>query len=169
MDSILNAERIWNEFTASALGPIPDRQDNRRYIRINPDLDEKVPHLDEKAELSNIRKLTQNWLQKEENRITIRRISHRLIATSFYFEVDKVEAKHQADSFHCSGLQEHPFVSKADIQSADRPQDTFDANLQTVRITFENLASLWNDKNIQGCLNIVRSSRSEERTVKRKL
>lgn len=107
MDSVLNAERIWNEFTASALGPYPDRHDSHRYIRINPDLGEKVPHLDEKTELSKIRKLTENWLQKEENRITIRRISHRLIATSFYFEVDKVEAKHQADSFHCSGLQEY--------------------------------------------------------------
>lgn len=106
MDSILNAEQIWNEFTASALGPVPDHKDNHRYIRINPDLGEKVPHLDEKAELSKIRKSTESWLQKEENRIAIRRISHRLIASSFYFEVDKVEAKHQADTFHCSGPQE---------------------------------------------------------------
>jgi hypothetical protein len=40
--------------------------------------------------------------------------------------------------------------------------------LQTVRITFENSANFWNDRNIQGYLNIVRSSRSEKRTVMKK-
>ena len=46
--------------------------------------------------------MTEKWLNN--NRETIRRIAHRLIATSFYFEVEKVEAGHLETDFHCSGL-----------------------------------------------------------------
>ena len=105
MDSVLDAERIWFEFLARVLGPFPDDdRDRRRYIRINPDFGEKVPRLDEKSKLKDLQNMTEKWLNKEENRVTIRRIAHRLIATSFYFEVEKLEAMHQEADFHCSGL-----------------------------------------------------------------
>jgi hypothetical protein len=113
MDSVLDAERMWSEFLGRVLGPFPDKKDNRRYIRINPDLGEKVPHLDEKGRLGELQKLTEKWLNKKENRETIRRIAHRLIASSFYFEVEKLEAKHQADDFHCSGLSNAYQMSQA--------------------------------------------------------
>ena len=105
MDSVLDAERIWSEFLARVLGPfLEDDRDRRRYIRINPDLGDKVPGLDEKDKLKDLQNMTEKWLNQEENRVTIRRIAHRLIATSFYFEVEKLEAMHQEADFHCSGL-----------------------------------------------------------------
>jgi hypothetical protein len=85
------------------LGPFPeDDRDRRRYIRINPDFGEKVPRLDEKNKLRDLQNMTEKWLNN--NRVTIRRIAHRLIATSFYFEVEKMEAVNQETDFHCSGL-----------------------------------------------------------------
>ena len=105
MDSVLDAERIWSEFLARVLGPFPeDNRDRRRYIRINPDFGEKVPRLDEKNKLRDLQNMTEKWLNEGENRVTIQRIAHRLIATSFYFEVERMEAMHHEPNFHCSGL-----------------------------------------------------------------
>jgi hypothetical protein len=158
MDSILDAERSWSEFLNRVLGPFPeDDRDRRRYIRINPNLGERVPALDEKDKLKDLQDMTEKCLNLEENRVTIRRIDHRLIATSFYFEVEKLEALHSEDDFHCSGLLVPCFL-RSEVSGLTRVQVTSDADLQTVRNTSENLVNYSRPRNTQGLRIIVHSS-----------
>jgi hypothetical protein len=69
---------------------IPDGE--QRYIRINPDLGENVPRLDDVSMMEEVERKTSRYLK--QNRELVKETAHRLIASTFFFETDPSRIKH---------------------------------------------------------------------------
>ncbi|KAL3422514.1 hypothetical protein PVAG01_06670 [Phlyctema vagabunda] len=101
-DSILNCNRIWDNFRMDVMGAYsPER---RRYIRLNPDLRFKVPALDDIAQLSNLQKATKKAVVQPSVSAKIREVAHRLLASTFFFEKIEASTKQSKYGFECKGL-----------------------------------------------------------------
>ena len=85
--SSLDSERAWHAYM-NVLSP-PSNQ-RLKYYRINPQLDEAPPSLDQWEHMSKIRELTRSMMLNESR---IQRLASHLIASSFYFEVTRVRAE----------------------------------------------------------------------------
>lgn len=105
IEDALNCRRIWEEF----LGENPHLQSHdcddarRRYVRINPDLKQKVPKLDEVDELTVTALESAAAAYMANNRPKMREMAHRLIASSFFFEKDPRSVKDAEHGFVCRG------------------------------------------------------------------
>jgi len=90
----------------------PDEADtiNQRYIRINPDLKNEVPPIFAKEELKSLQVWTTNYLASPAIQKMIQNISHRLVASSFYFE--KVGAKEvpSSETYTCFGTMRYTLL-----------------------------------------------------------
>lgn len=84
----MNCENRWNTF----LGQRSEWKKSGRLFRLNPDLGEKPPKLDDFESLPRLKLQTSNWLRTEAVRNQISEIACSLVASSFYFEAsDKVK------------------------------------------------------------------------------
>lgn len=86
VDNILDCEQSWLEF----LNEVLDSRvgiNSKRYERFNPNLGFRPPRLDEKAQLGYLQQTVVDRItRRAPSRIKIRRIAHRLVGSSFYFE-----------------------------------------------------------------------------------
>lgn len=98
-DSILNCNKIWNDFRVNAVGQYT--HDRRRFIRLNPDLGFKVPKLDEVRELGNIQKAASDHLKHNSR---VKEIAHRLIASTFFFEKIEASTRENDGKYECEGM-----------------------------------------------------------------
>lgn len=134
--SILDAERSWFTFLESigVESQHNSRSANgsgRRYIRINPTLF-KVPKLDAKGQLENLRDETLNVVKSSACRKQIENTAYRLIASTFYYERTS-PTKTERGGFYCEG----EFRRKYRLQSTNYPPGRiccrFDDNLDYMR------------------------------------
>lgn len=96
-NSALKCEEIWTRFKSETSTASRENlvNNDRRYIRINPDLRSTVPELDAVTEMKTLEKAAGTYL--EQNWGKILEVGHRLIASSFYFEREK------KNGLECSG------------------------------------------------------------------
>ncbi|KAH7216292.1 hypothetical protein DER44DRAFT_807266 [Fusarium oxysporum] len=101
LGDILNCNRIWESFfteNSQLHGrSLPDGE--QRYIRINPDLGESLPRLDDVSMMEEVERKTSRYLK--QNRELVKETAHRLIASTFFFETDPSRIKHVGNGFRC--------------------------------------------------------------------
>ena len=82
---ILDAEQEWRGFVNS----IPDgvKRDGCRFVRINPDLGEELPHIDAVAECHSLKNNISQQLMAIGLETGVRNVAWKLVATTFYFHM----------------------------------------------------------------------------------
>jgi len=109
-DRLMECNSIWKNFTTETSATDTNRAPqgtHRRLIRINPDLQTKVPRLDAIEELGRLEKAAKQNLADNNGRI--REVAHRLVASTFFFEKDRNSVKQGLNGFSCSGTCSVPF------------------------------------------------------------
>jgi hypothetical protein len=96
--STLDSERAWERYI-EVLNP-PSR-DKNRYVRLNPDLSEDPPALDQVAKMKSLQETVRKQIQEDER---IRNIADQLISTSFYFEKSSEMEALLDGGFECRGI-----------------------------------------------------------------
>lgn len=103
IDNILDTEISWRMFMADTVGDRIEVRD--RYQRINPTIRLKIPALDEVSKLSELQDTVRQKLSKDQSTVSkIKEIAHRLIASTFYFEMALPVNSGNHDTYH-SGMQ----------------------------------------------------------------
>jgi hypothetical protein len=102
-DSILNCTKIWNDFRLDVLGG-PYSTDQRRYIRLNPDLGFKVPKLDALDQLHDIQQAAHDQLKTNAR---IKEVAHRLVASTFFFEKIDASTREKDGKHQCEGMENY--------------------------------------------------------------
>lgn len=85
VESVLDAELTWKEFQKDVVGtssPIAAE----RYIRVNPRTQNRTPKMDDKAQITTLHEEIKFSLRTHSMWTKIEAITHRLVASSFYFE-----------------------------------------------------------------------------------
>ncbi len=100
--SSLDSEKTWHSYMSVIQPPTPDRA---RYVRINPQLSEDPPRLDEVGRLAYIQEKVRDMLLSENK---IQRVALRLIASSFYFEKSNATELKEDGSVLCKGTHHSP-------------------------------------------------------------
>ncbi|KAI1100934.1 hypothetical protein F4804DRAFT_348064 [Jackrogersella minutella] len=96
-------KQTWDKFKAGKFtsGLSGEWEDNRRYLRISPELDIPVPKFDDIHRIDEIEREAEEALQ--QNRIEIKEVVHQLIASTFYFEKDLGPLKQTSSGYTCKG------------------------------------------------------------------
>jgi hypothetical protein len=95
--STLDSERVWNDYVD---GLNLSSRDAHRYVRLNPDLFEDPPTLDQVDKIEYIRNIVRRKMRVDER---IGQVALQLVATSFYFETTgQIEALPDG-GFECQG------------------------------------------------------------------
>ena len=94
----LDSEKTWRSYM-NVLQPPPNQR--ARYLRINPELRENPPRLDEVDRLPYIQEVVREIYSTD---VTIQTIALRLIASSFYFEKSQPVELAPDGSVHIRGL-----------------------------------------------------------------
>ena len=94
----LDSEKAWHAYM-SVISPPPIHR--TKYYRINPQLQQPPPRLDDIYSMQNIKDQTRDLLEPS----TIARLASHLIASSFYFEIYRTETSKDTDdhTVHCKG------------------------------------------------------------------
>ena len=103
----LDSEKTWHSYMSVLQPPAPDRA---RYVRINPQLSEDPPRLDEAGRLAYIQEKVRGMLLSDNK---IQRVALQLIASSFYFEKANATELKEDGSVLCKGM--HYFPSRFSI------------------------------------------------------
>ena len=82
----LDSEKIWRSYM-DVLHPPPSQR--ARYVRINPQMKENPPSLDEVDRLDYMKEVVREMMSTD---ISIQDVALRLIASSFYFEKSQTVA-----------------------------------------------------------------------------
>ena len=85
VENILDAEMTWLSFMSD--GARGDEEFKTRYRRINPNIEEDPPQLDEVKKLLPLRRRMQQIVKYGEFQNQSREIARQLVASSFYVEV----------------------------------------------------------------------------------
>lgn len=96
--STLDAEKTWDNYISVLHPPAIDRP---RYVRLNPQLSEEPPRLDEVHRMLPLRKLVR---EKWRDDPKIRQVAVQLIASSFYFEMSAPVESVACEALRCKGL-----------------------------------------------------------------
>jgi len=103
-DSILDAELAWREFCEDNIGSESSSTDKRRYIRLNPNLGDKPPELDDKAKLPKLQRDTKDALSLKDSKLHLHWVAERLVASLFYYERSSIPRSEGSGGHSCSGL-----------------------------------------------------------------
>ncbi|KAM0414633.1 hypothetical protein ACHAPT_013527 [Fusarium lateritium] len=113
LGDILNCNRIWESFLAENAQlhgrSIPDGE--QRYIRINPDLGDSVPRLDDVSMMDEVERTVSRYLRRNK---LVKETAYRLIASTFFFETDPSRIKEVGNEFWCQGRILCRFVDRSD-------------------------------------------------------
>lgn len=85
VENILDTELTWLTFMSEATRG--DQDDKTRYHRVNPNIGEEPPKLDETKKLSHLRQRMTHVMRDAAFQNQIGVIARRLVASSFYIEV----------------------------------------------------------------------------------
>lgn len=96
--STLDAEKTWDNYI-SVLQPPPIHRP--RYVRLNPQLSEEPPRLDEVHRMIPLRKLVREKWRDDRK---IRQVAVQLVASSFYFEMSAPVESVAGETLRCKGL-----------------------------------------------------------------
>ena len=96
--STLDSEKTWRSYMDVLDPPLSQKG---KYIRINPQLKENPPRLDEVDRLPYIQEAVREILSAD---VSIQNIALRLIASSFYFEKSHAVDLASESSIHIKGL-----------------------------------------------------------------
>lgn len=104
IDNILDTEISWRMFMADTVDVHSEVRD--RYQRINPKIGLKIPALDQVSKLSELQDTVCQTLSKDRTTVSkVKEIAHRLVASTFYFEMAFFPVNSgNYDSYH-SGMQ----------------------------------------------------------------
>lgn len=102
VENILDAERTWLSFMSDAARG--DGEFKTRYRRINPNIEEDPPQLDEVKKLPHLKKRMQQIVKYEEFQNQTKEIARQLVASLFYVEVLHLPTKLQDLGTFISGL-----------------------------------------------------------------
>lgn len=100
-DDVLEAELAWQQFRHHV---VRDRAEakGRRFIRFNPDLDREPPAADSKSELLSLQINVRKRLQTAHRQAALRNVAHRLVASSFYLELQSKATAEKSEQI-CTG------------------------------------------------------------------
>ncbi len=97
MLSSLDCEQTWNEF----LSGLPTKNvDWSGFVRLNLELDDKVPALDD---VKRMQWLRDSVRARMSNSPHIQNLAIRLVATSFYFQLAGPIVEHSSSHFTATG------------------------------------------------------------------
>lgn len=99
-EDIIQAELTWLEFEDS----LPKSLDAtaRHHVRFNPDLGDDPPAPDDRGALRSMRALVKSRLNMPHRKTALRHIAHRLVATSFYFDLQS-KLLRENNAYVCKG------------------------------------------------------------------
>lgn len=100
--SSLDSEMTWENYMNVLQPPSIYRS---RYVRLNPQLMEDPPALDEVSRMNYIRDRTRDKFSDDDR---IRKVALKLIASSFYFEKSTSAESIEDHVFRCKGLYRFP-------------------------------------------------------------
>lgn len=86
VDEVVDAELAWADFRNQAVRDTNEAK-SRRFIRFNPDLDKEPPSADNKSEMISLQNNVRKRLQTAHRQAALRNVAHRLVASSFYLEL----------------------------------------------------------------------------------
>ena len=96
--STLDSEKTWDNYI-SVLQPPPIYRP--RYVRLNPQLKQEPPRLDEVHRMIPLQKLIRERWRDDRK---LRQVAVQLIASSFYFEISAPVESVEGETFRCKGL-----------------------------------------------------------------
>lgn len=101
-DDVLDAELAWQHFRHYV---VRDRAENktRRFVRFNPDLDREPPMADSKSDLLSLQVNVRKRLQTAHRQAALRNVAHRLVASSFYLELQSKATAEKSEQI-CTGI-----------------------------------------------------------------
>ena len=73
-------------------------------MRVNVDLGDDPPRLDEKSQLKSLQVDTANLLRDGEGMSLIETTAHKLVASSFYFLKESINFDEQQETYTCKGM-----------------------------------------------------------------
>lgn len=96
VDNLLNAEQMWQDFKAWLPTLPDDYYQKHRYVRLNIDLGQPPPRLDEKKQLHELGLAARAKLTKEPRyRVQLTHIAYQLVSSVFYFH--QISARPRGD------------------------------------------------------------------------
>ena len=109
--NILDTELTWLTFMSEAIRG--DQDDKSRYHRINPNIGEEPPKLDETKKLPHLRHRMTHVMKNAAFHNQIGEIARRLVASSFYVEVPSKPTSIQEFNSPIPGTNSLPFDETA--------------------------------------------------------
>ena len=109
--NILDTELTWLTFMSEAIRG--DQDDKTRYHRINPNIGEEPPKLDETKKLPHLRHRMTHVMRNAAFHNQIGEVARRLVASSFYVEVPSKPTSIQEFDSPVSGTDSLPFDETA--------------------------------------------------------
>ncbi|OQO14747.1 hypothetical protein B0A48_00129 [Cryoendolithus antarcticus] len=101
----LDSEKTWNEFLNIRA---PRGKEKDRYIRINPEIDEHPPKLDDVGQMKKLQERTRLLVADDPR---IKALAKRLVATSFYLDiVGDVREDVKGDLYEVTGYVHNRFI-----------------------------------------------------------
>jgi hypothetical protein len=134
MDSILDAELAWTAFCKDVVSMDNSSNDMLRYVRINPDIGREPPRMDEVKDMGRLIQDARRALKGSKARAEITRVTHILVASSFYYERTSEPVLGADGLFSCAGKT---YGKRASPNRSDcgSTQVRFAANLRTTHLT----------------------------------
>ncbi|KAF2826308.1 FabD/lysophospholipase-like protein, partial [Ophiobolus disseminans] len=86
IDSILDAELAWKDFCKDIANVDEANKETSRYVRINPGISYNPPSLDDVRMFKRLQRDVRRELRSADSRAETARVTHMLIASSFYYE-----------------------------------------------------------------------------------
>ncbi|KAK3115116.1 hypothetical protein LTR53_005893, partial [Teratosphaeriaceae sp. CCFEE 6253] len=102
VDDVLDAEIAWVDFRAYAVQERSEAK-GRRFIRFNPDLDREPPSQDSKGDIESLQVNVRRRLQTPHRISALRNVAHRLVASSFYLDLQSKATGEKSDQV-CRGV-----------------------------------------------------------------
>lgn len=101
-DDVQKCGRTWDKFRAGRVTPdSAGSEHNGRYIRVSPELNILTPKLDDIQRLDEVEREAGEVL--EQNKLEIKEVAHRLVASTFFFEEELGSTKQTASGYTCKG------------------------------------------------------------------
>ena len=112
VENILDTELSWLKFMSDATRG--DELASTRYRRINPDIGEYPPKLDDVKKLPNLRRRMHQIMKYADFQKKVQEIARQLVASSFYIDVPYLPANPQDFNTSVSGMSS-PFHSETEL------------------------------------------------------
>ena len=144
VENILDTEMSWLKFMSDAARG--DEDAKKRYRRINPNLSEDPPKLDDVTKLPHLRRRMHQIMKHADFQIQIGEVARQLVASSFYVEVPYIPTSPPHDSNTSVLGMIFPFYNKSELIREAEIHCRFPSASQEIRHLGEYLKNFttWN-------------------------